>query len=91
MTMLALSCVAASWTLLLMLCLGDPKRRRALRLPSSGQGQAARRLTAAAACVPGLICALTGDAAALLIWLGGTGVLGWLTTIWFSRRARADE
>lgn len=76
--MLAIFATAVSAALILWLCLGDPKRRRALRLAGEGQGASTRRLIAAAACLPGLLCILLGDAAAFLIWLGGSGAAGWL-------------
>ena len=48
-----------------------------------------RRLLAAAACLPGLVCALAGDASAFLIWLGGSAVAGWFVALWFGQ-ARQD-
>ncbi|WP_238995740.1 hypothetical protein [Sphingomonas solaris] len=84
--MLALVSIAVSTLLLIALCAGDPKRRRAARAGSEGQGTATRRLLAAAACLPGLLCVLLGDPAAFLIWLGGCGAAGWLVTLWFGQR-----
>jgi hypothetical protein len=78
---LALAATAVSSALLLWLCLGDPKRRRALRIDGAGQGIAARRAIAAAACLPGIACAVTGDTAAFLVWLGGCGAAGWLIAL----------
>lgn len=72
--------------LILLLCIGDPKRRRARRIAGAGQGVMTRRLIAAAACLPGLACAIAGDAAAFLVWLGGSGAAGWLIALWFARR-----
>ncbi len=71
--MTGLAAAAVSAALILWLCLGDPKRRRALRIAGEGHGTSTRRLIAAAACLPGLACAASGDAAAFLIWLGGSG------------------
>jgi len=83
--MLALASIVFSWALIIALCLGDPKRRRAQRLGSGGQSAAIRRGMAASACLPGLLCALLGDASAFLIWLGGSGLAGWATASWFAR------
>jgi len=77
--------VAISTAIIILLGWGDPKRRRTARLPGDGQSVRVRRLLAAAACLPGLYCALTGDAAAFLIWLGGCGVAGWFVTLGFGQ------
>lgn len=86
MTMVALAGMAFSAALLVLLCLGDPKRRRTLRLSGTGHTPAARRLIVVAACLPGLLCVALGDAAAFLIWLGGSGVAGWIATAWIAQR-----
>lgn len=69
---------AISLALMLLLWRGDPKRRRVARLPGSGDGAARRRLLAAAALVPGLVLAATGDSAAFLVWFGACAIGGWL-------------
>lgn len=81
MMIILLASVAFSAVLLAFLCLGDPKRRRSARLSGKAQGTAVRRLSAAASLLPGIIYALSGDAAAFLIWLGGYAVVGWLVTL----------
>lgn len=78
--------VAISAILIVSLCLGDPKRRRSLRMAGTGQTPTTRRLFAIAACIPGLLCAFQGDAAAFLIWLGGSSAVGWLIALWFNRQ-----
>ncbi|SFR85370.1 hypothetical protein SAMN05192580_1252 [Sphingomonas jatrophae] len=84
--MLPFLAILVSWALIASLCAGDPKRRRALRT-TGGQTPATRRLIAAAACLPGLLCLAAGDPAAFLIWLGGSGLAGWATALWFNRAA----
>ncbi len=83
--LLALVATGMSALALLALCIGDPKRKRATGMREAGQAKWLRQTLTAAACLPGLICALTGDAAAFLIWLGGCVVIGWSMAIWFSR------
>lgn len=85
----ALLAIAFSSAIILWLGRGDPKRRRTARLPGEGQSVRTRRLLAALACLPGLYCALTGDAAAFMIWLGGCAVAGWFVTLGFAQ-ARQD-
>lgn len=81
---LALVALALSGVAILALCLGDPKRRRTA---GDGGGMTARqrRLLAALTCLPGLGCALVGDSAAFLMWLGGCALIGWTLTTRFSR------
>lgn len=74
---MTLSAIAASTTLVVMLCLNDPKRRRAAGLSERQLSTRMRRSLAAAAVVPGAVCAFNGDAAAFLMWLGGSGLAGW--------------
>ncbi|MFY9351190.1 hypothetical protein [Sphingobium sp.] len=74
--MLTLVAILASAGLILLLGLGDPKRRRAAG-QGEGHGASLRRLLAVAALLPGLAFLLYGDAAAFLLWLGGTAVAGW--------------
>lgn len=80
--------IAISTAIILFLGWGDPKRRRTARLPGEGQGPAARRLLAGTACLPGLYCALAGDAAAFLLWLGGCAVAGWFVTLGLGQARR---
>jgi hypothetical protein len=85
MTMFYMSAIAITLSAMpiLALCLGDPKRRRALGHKSPGMAPGRRRLLAATACLPGLVCALLGDAAAFLMWLGGCALLGWGVAAYF--------
>lgn len=85
MTALALAAVAVSAGFVLLLCLGDPKRRRTIDAIAQGDSGPRRRAFVVAACLPGLLCVVQGDAAGFLIWLGGTGAAGWLMTLAFSR------
>lgn len=90
MIILPLASILVSTSLIILLCSGDPKRRRTARLPGEGLSVPVRRLLAALACLPGIGWALFGDAAALLIWLGGVAVAGWFIALWFARiRQRA--
>lgn len=81
MSLLILASLATSSALIALLCLNDPKRRRALGLPGAPNNSARRRLMVCAAILPGLILAIAGDAAAFLLWLGGCAVTGWLITM----------
>lgn len=90
MTMLILS-IAFSAALLVMLCHGDPKRRRSARLQGAGQSVATRRLMTAAACLPGLLWALQGNPAAFLVWLGGCGAGGWFITLCQGQLRKRDN
>lgn len=83
--LIALLAIAISTAIIIFLGLGDPKRRRTARLPGEGQSVKTRRLLAAAACLPGLYCALSGDAAAFFMWLGGCGVTGWFVALGFGK------
>ncbi|EZP71621.1 hypothetical protein BV96_02358 [Sphingomonas paucimobilis] len=84
MMLLPLAATAFSTAIILLLCLGDPKRRRSARMTGEGQGTAIRRVLAGAALLPGLFYAVSGSGAAFLIWLGGCGVAGWLVTLLLS-------
>ena len=83
-----ITAIAFSGVIILLLCLGDPKRRRTARLSGREMSVATRRMLAAAACLPGLVCALIGDAAAFMMWLGGCGVLGWFVALWFGQTGK---
>ena len=74
----ALPALAVSAALILLLCIGDPKRRRSRRIAGQGRSAAFRKPLSAAVLLPGAYLAFAGDAAAFLIWLGGCSVLGWL-------------
>lgn len=86
--MVAIAALAFSAILIVLLCRGDPKRRRTAYMPGAGQSAMVRRILVATACLPGLLIALSGDVAAFLIWLGGTTAIGWFITLWFSRSSR---
>lgn len=79
----ALGALALSAIPMLVLCLGDPKRRRTVGDKGSGMASSQRRLLAAAACAPGLICVILGNAAAFLMWLGGAALIGWAIAAFF--------
>lgn len=82
---IALLAVAISAVIILILGRGDPKRRRTAKLAGEGQSTRTRRLLAALACMPGVYCALVGDAAAFMIWLGGCAVAGWFVALGFGQ------
>lgn len=83
MALLLLACIASA-AILVLLCMGDPKRRRSVRRAGAAQGTMARRLLTAASLLPGMCYIVTGDPAAFLIWLGGYAVAGWLVTLFFA-------
>lgn len=56
----------------------DPKRLRAARARSRGSSARRRRALAATLLLPGLALCALGHWSALLIWMGGTLVSGWL-------------
>lgn len=76
MILLGLGALLVSAIPILILCMGDPKRRRAGG-ERGGMASGRRRLLVAVACVPGVICAFLGDSAAFLMWLGGCALVGW--------------
>lgn len=88
----ALVATAFSTLLLVILCLGDPKRRRTVRLLGKGHGTKTRRIIVGLATLPGFVLALDGDAAAFLVWLGGSAAAGWFATLFLSQSVtqRAD-
>lgn len=83
MAILTFVAMAASVVFILLLALGDPKRRRAAGL-GAGHGKARRYLYVAGIAVPGLLIALSGNAAMWLIWFGGCAVAGWLVALCFA-------
>ena len=90
MSLMAVPALAMSTALIVLLCIGDPKRRRARRIKGGEQSSAKRWLLSVAICVPGLGLALIGDSAAFLIWLGGYCVAGWLVAVGFGAARRGD-
>lgn len=82
--------MAISAALILLLCIGDPKRRRAARIDGGEQSGTIRWMLSSAACVPGLYLAGIGDAAAFLIWLGACSVVGWCVATGFGGRRIRD-
>lgn len=90
MVLVGLASIGVSAAIIVLLCLGDPKRQRSLGRRSPAMTVARRRLMAAAACMPGVVCALMGDAAAFLMWLGGCALTGWAVAAWSHSARQAD-
>lgn len=90
--MMVVTLAAIAWSALCLglLCLGDPKRRRSAEI-AAGQPHAAaiRRALAAGAGAPGILLALSGDAAGFLLWLAACAVVGWVLAVAWSRLARS--
>lgn len=86
MTVLTIVAVALSVAVLAMLCVGDPKRRRTAGLRGDRGGKGMRRLLVIGSVLPGVALALAGDAAAVMIWIGGYAVFGWWFANLFSAR-----
>ncbi|AMK20129.1 hypothetical protein [Sphingobium sp. MI1205] len=80
---LTVAATAASIFFVVLLALGDPKRRRANGLPNS-LGKVKRHAYLIGAILPGIVIALSGDAAMWLIWFGGCAVAGWLIALWLA-------
>lgn len=80
---------------LFSLGLADPKRMRTGGMTGRPASSRKRLGLTLAALLPGMMLAAAGKAAALLVWLGGCGVTGWLTALWLGmppekrRRLRA--
>lgn len=89
MILLALAALALSAVPIVLLGIGDPKRRRAAGA-KDGSASGQRWLLVIAACLPGLACALLGDSAAFIMWLGGSALLGWSVAAYFSTRLKAE-
>ena len=85
MMLLPMATIAFSGVIIVLLCRGDPKRRRTAGLPGDEMRPSLRRILAGVACLPGLLCAVLGDSAAFIIWLGGCAVLGWFVALWFGQ------
>lgn len=81
MMLVLLASIALSTGLLLILCLGDPKRRRNLRMADGAQHPTMRRVLTAFSLLPGIPYLAAGNVAAFLLWLGGYAVAGWLVTL----------
>jgi len=84
----ALCALALTTLLIVALAAGDPKRRRSARLAGEGQSSRVRRLLAAFACLPGILLAGVGDAAGLMLWLGGAAVVGWFVALAFAEAGK---
>jgi hypothetical protein len=76
---------------ILILCIGDPKRRRAAGLKDSGFGPDTRQRQrlSIAACLPGIACICAGEIAAFVLWLGGCALFGWFLAALFQGRTDA--
>jgi len=85
---LATLALALSATLIVVLCQGDPKRLRAAGQKGTAMLPRRRRGLAALACLPGLGCALSGNSAAFMLWLGGCALAGWISATWPRRRSQ---
>lgn len=73
--------IVITTVLILLLAVGDPKRRRSARLSGEGQSRSLRRGLVAIACLPGAFLAVMGDAAGFMMWLGGAAVAGWFVAL----------
>lgn len=82
---MALIGLAFSLLPLLWLALGDPKRLRSRRLRRRPAGRAKRRVLAGLSLIPGVALAIASQWPAILIWLGGLTVSGWLLVLWLAR------
>jgi hypothetical protein len=83
MMVMPLIAIAISTLLILLLCIGDPKRRRAAGLSAKSHGRTIRWMLTGAALLPGAFFGGSGDAAAFLMWFGGCAVMGWLIALAF--------
>ncbi|ATY32965.1 hypothetical protein [Sphingomonas psychrotolerans] len=84
---LALGALFLSAIPVILLCVGDPKRRRAAG-ERGGAASRPRSMFVIMACIPGFACALLGDSAAFMLWLGGTALLGWAAAASFVARSQ---
>jgi hypothetical protein len=76
MLLLALFALAISVVPLLLLCINDPKRRRATGC-KGGMSNGLRHVTVIVACLPSVALALMGNAGGFMLWLGGCALWGW--------------
>ena len=83
---LALGALFLSAIPVIILCNGDPKRRRATG-ERGGAARLTRTILVVTACVPGFACALLGDSAAFMLWLGGIALFGWAAAARFAARS----
>ncbi|MEH3121684.1 MAG: hypothetical protein PGN16_06820 [Sphingomonas phyllosphaerae] len=86
MVALTVLALAFSGIAILGLCIGDPKRRRAAGA-TPGTLAGARTLLTVAACIPGVICLFLGEAAAFMLWFGGSALGGWSVASYFASRS----
>lgn len=84
--MIALTGIALSALAVLALCAGDPKRRRAIGQAGCFSSRL-RSVLVAATCFPSLAFAAMGYGAALAMWLGAIGLVGWFAAACFSKQA----
>lgn len=80
MTLLTLAAILFSASVVLLLGLGDPKRRRSARA-GAGHSAILRQLLSLLALLPGMAFLVHSDAAAFLLWLGGAAVAGWVVAL----------
>lgn len=64
--------------LVVFLGIGDPKRRRSSGLSGKVPSKMQRWCLTTTLCLPGIAFLLSGDAAAFMMWLGGTAFIGWI-------------
>jgi hypothetical protein len=91
MLLISLVAILVSAIPMLMLCIGDPKRRRATGTTGAAMGSNMRRSLALAACLPGIACVSIGQVAAFVLWLGGCALFGWLLSALFRHEAGAQK
>lgn len=86
-----LTALAFSAVPILLLCIGDPKRRRSVEKKGNGMSTKQRWILTITASVPGILCIFMGDAAAFLMWLGGCALIGWAATFFYRAAGRPDR
>ncbi|AJR23389.1 hypothetical protein TZ53_06195 [Sphingobium sp. YBL2] len=74
----AVFALGVSAVVVVFLCIGDPKRRRSSGASGKVQSRMQRWCLTGVLCLPGIAFALSGDAAAFMMWLGGTAFIGWI-------------
>lgn len=72
--------IACSVAIVVWLWHGDAKRRRVAGLLPIAISSDKRRIMAIAALLPGVIFAVLGDSAGVLIWLGSCAMGGWIVS-----------
>ena len=88
-TLLALLCSGVTGGLMAWLGVSSPKRLQRLRAAITTP-VGLRRLVLAAALLPALPLIAFGWWSALLIWLGGSLVIGWAVALWLSGAEPAE-